>query len=121
MRYLALLVFVLGCKRDAPEFRASCAPNSALDGLQCVVENVGTASGRACMTAREQPPKAQPLVARRLCTNVLGPGEKSPPMVPTFDRKVNLQKLCAPDGIWVCKDEIVETPQMLGENIPGRR
>ena len=117
-----VLLLVLGCQKDdAPKFRASCKPNSSLDGLECVVENVGKRAGRACMTAREQPPKSQPVVARRLCTKVLAPGEKTPTLVPTFDGKPNLQKICAPDGTWVCKDEIVETPQMLGENIPAGR
>ncbi len=123
MRTLTILVlFVLhgGCKKQSatPEMRASCKPDTNLDSLICTVENVGKHRSRACVTAREQVPKAIPLVAQRVCTKMLEPGEKLT-FKPKFDRYESLQPVCAPDGKWVCRDEIVETPAMLTENMPA--
>ncbi len=116
---LAILLLAACQKDDTPEFHATCKPDSTLSGMECTVENVGKTTGRACFTAREQPPKAQPLIARRLCTKVLAPGEKQTGMTPKFELVENLQPKCSPDGTWICKDEIVETPQMLGQNLPA--
>ena len=116
MRYLLLLL--VACQTDAkPAFRASCKPNANLERLECIVENIGKKAGRACVTAREQPPKARPLIAKRVCTKSLAPGEKAE-FTPKFDRIESLGPMCAPDGQWLCKDEIVELPHELGDNIP---
>lgn len=118
-----LVLLVAACQKDQPakpSFRASCKPNGTLDGMECVVENVGKIRGRACVTSREQVPKSRPLIAQRVCTKVLEPGEKHA-FSPKFDRVESLQPMCSPDGQWVCRDEIVETPEMLGENIPGQK
>jgi hypothetical protein len=71
------------------------------------------------VTSREQVPKKRPLIAQRVCTGVLEPG-KSHAFTPKFEGLDTLQPLCAPDGTWVCTDEIVETPEMLDQNIPGQ-
>ena len=118
MRYLSLLLLLVACQKETKsDFRASCKPNATLDGLDCVVENVGKKAGRACVTAREQPPKVQPIVAKRVCTKSLAPGEKQS-FKPKFDRVESLQPICSPEGTWVCKDEIVEQQHELGDNIP---
>lgn len=120
---LLLLLLVAACQKqqaEKPQFRASCKPNATLDGMQCTVENVGKVRGRACVTSREQVPKARPLIAQRVCTKPLEPGEQLS-FVPKFDRHESLQPVCSPDGQWICRDEIVETPDMLGENIPGQK
>lgn len=120
---LALLLFTAACTKAKPEgrvFRASCKPNATLDGLECVVENIGKVAGRACVTAREQVPKNRPLIAQRVCTKQLAPGE-SHAFQPKFDRVASLQPACSPEGKWICRDEIVESPEMLGENIPGQK
>ena len=119
MRFL-LLVLLVACHEDEPkaEFRASCKPAASNDAIECVVENVGKRPGRACLTAREQPPKKPPLIAKRLCTKVLAPGEKSATLAPKFADAPDLQPICAPDGTWVCKGDIVEKPHELGDNIP---
>lgn len=122
MRILLLLALV-ACQKDVPtptaSFRASCKPNANLDGMECVVENIGTTPRRACVTSREQVPKSRPLIAQRVCTKILAPGEKHA-FVPKFDRTPSLQPMCSPDGQWVCRDEIVESPEMLDKNIPGQ-
>jgi len=118
-----LLVLAAACQKQQPEkakFRASCKPNNTLDGMECTVENVGKKRGRACVTSREQVPKSRPLIAQRICTKPLEPGE-SHSFKPKFDRVESLQPICSPDGQWICRDEIVETPEMLGENIPGEK
>jgi hypothetical protein len=117
---IALLLFT-ACQKDAPpepSFLASCKPNANLDGMECSVENIGKRPGRACVTSREQVPKSRPLIAQRVCTKVLAPGEKHA-FIPKFDRTPSLQPMCSPEGQWVCRDEIVETPAMLGQNIPN--
>lgn len=119
MRQLLVITLLCACKKDVPEkpeLRASCKPNPASEALECVVENVGKQPGRACVTARVQPPKAQPLIAKRLCTKALAPGEKVS-LSPKFDGHASLQPVCSPDGQWVCKDDIVEQPHELGDNI----
>jgi len=116
------VVMLAACKKtdkpvDKAAFKASCKPNPTHDGMDCTVENISTKPGRACVTSREQVPKSRPLIAQRVCTKVLQPGEKHA-FSPSFDRYPTLQPVCAPDGTWICIDEIVETPEMLGENIP---
>lgn len=120
-RWIAVLVAAGACQKspEPARFQASCKPNSALDGMECVVENIGTRPGRACVTSREQVPKSRPLVAQRVCTGVLEPGQKHE-FRPKFDRYPSLQPVCSPDGTWICRDEIVETPEMLVQNIPGQ-
>ena len=120
MRPWYLLAVLVACQKQAPEMRASCKPDDNLDNMICTVENVGKQRSRACVTAREQVPKAIPLVAQRVCTKPLEPGEKLT-FQPKFDRYPTLQPVCAPDGKWVCRDEIVETPAMLTENLPAEK
>jgi hypothetical protein len=122
MRITIMLLLFAACQKDAPPvatFRASCKPNANLDGMECTVENIGANPRRACVTSREQVPKSRPLIAQRVCTKVLAPGEKHS-FVPKFDNTPSLQPACSPDGKWVCRDEIVETPEMLDKNIPGQ-
>jgi len=88
--------------------------------MECSVENISKTPGRACVTSREQVPKSRPVIAQRVCTKVLAPGEKLD-FKPKFDRYETLQPVCSPDGTWICRDEIVETPEMLGENIPSEK
>jgi hypothetical protein len=124
MRTLVLVLFITACqsKQEPPKpaFRASCKPNATLDGMECSVENISAKPGRACVTSREQVPKSRPLIAQRVCTKVLAPGEKHA-FRPKFDRYESLQPMCSPDGTWICRDETVETPEMLGENIPNQK
>ena len=123
MRIAIMLVLFAACQKDtapAVSFRASCKPNATLDGMACTVENIGTKPARACVTSREQVPKSRPVIAQRVCTKVLAPGEKLD-FKPKFDRYETLQPVCSPDGTWICRDEIVETPEMLGENIPSEK
>jgi hypothetical protein len=122
MRTTVLLLFLAACSKAAPpaaQFRASCKPDANHDNMECTVENIGKKPARACVTSREQVPKKQTLVARRICTAVLEPG-KTQLLHPRYDGLESLQALCAPDGTWLCTDEIVESPEMLGENIPGQ-
>ncbi len=119
MRSWCVLLILAACQKEQKaEFRASCKPNSSMEGLDCIVENTGKRRGRACVTAREQVPNKTPLIAQRVCTGFLEPG-KGHAFKPKFERYESLQPECAPDGKWICRDEIVESPQMLGENIPG--
>ena len=123
MRAIMVLVMLAACHKQPAEkasFRASCKPNSTLDGMECVVENIGKRPGRACVTSREQVPKSRPLIAQRVCTKPLAPGETHA-FRPKFDRVESLQPMCSPEGQWICRDEIVESPEMLGENIPGEK
>lgn len=121
MRTWCVLVLLVACKKSAPpaaEMRASCKPDANLDSMICTVENIGKVRSRACVTAREQVPKSQPLIAQRICTRPLEPGETLT-ILPKFDRHATLQPVCAPDGKWICRDEIVETPAMLTQNLPA--
>jgi hypothetical protein len=124
MRIWCFTVLLLAaCQKqqaDKAKFQASCKPDDNRDHMVCVVENIGKVRGRACVTSREQVPKARPLIAQRVCTKPLEPGEKLT-FKPKFDRVETLQPVCAPEGTWICRDEIVETPQMLGENIPSEK
>ena len=116
-----LHVLLVACKKTeapAPKMRASCAPDSNFETMTCTVENVGKVKSRACVTAREQVPKARPLVAQRVCTKALEPGEKLT-FKPRFELHANIAPVCAPDGTWICRDEIVETPEMLTQNLPA--
>ena len=118
-----LLLLLVACQKTPAEkakFTAVCKPDANLDNVVCTVENVGKIKGRACVTSREQVPKSTPLVAQRVCTKELGPGEKLT-FTPKYDRlgKQTVHDVCAPDGQWVCRDEIVETPEMLTENMPS--
>ncbi len=122
MRTWCLVLFVVaGCQKQqaAPsEFRASCKPDATFDTMTCTVENIGKRRGRACVTAREQVPKSRPLIAQRVCTKQLEPGQ-SLTFKPSFENVTTLQPVCAPEGTWICRDEIVETPAMLTENLPA--
>jgi predicted methyltransferase len=121
MRNVLLLVLLVACKKTespTPAMRASCAPDSNFETMTCTVENVGKVRSRACVTAREQVPKSRPLVAQRVCTKSLEPGEKLT-FRPKFELHANLAPVCAPDGTWICRDEIVETPEMLTQNLPA--
>jgi hypothetical protein len=124
MRTWCITILLLAaCHKAAPEkakFRAICKPDALLENIQCTVENIGKVRGRACVTSREQVPKSRPLVAQRVCTKQLEPGEALS-FKPSFYQVKNLHAVCAPDGVWVCLDEIVETPDMLTENIPGQK
>ena len=123
MRTALILLLLAGCSKAEPtaQFRASCKPDANHDNMECTVENIGKKPARACVTSREQVvPKKKTLVARRVCTKVLEPGTNQV-LHPKYDGIESLQPLCAPDGDWLCKDEIVESPEMLGENIPGQQ
>lgn len=119
-----LIVMLAACQKqeaEKPQFQASCKHDATFDNIDCVVENIGKRRGRACVTARVQVPKSRPLIAQRVCTKPLDPGQRLS-FRPKFERTTDgLQKICAPDGQWVCRDEIVETPEMLTENIPEDR
>jgi hypothetical protein len=123
MRVAVVLLLVAACSKDQPKaaFRASCKPDANHDHVMCTVENTGKKAARACVTSREQVvPKKKTLVAQRTCTKILAPGE-SQTVKARYDGLESLQPLCAPDGEWLCRDEIVESPEMLGENIPGQK
>jgi hypothetical protein len=116
-----VLLVAAACQKEAaqqPEFRASCKPDATFDNMTCTVDNIGKRPGRACVTAREQVPKARPLIAQRVCTKQLAPGE-SLTFKPKFENVTTLQPVCAPEGTWICRDEIVETPAMLTQNLPA--
>ncbi|HLL21784.1 MAG TPA: hypothetical protein VK427_06625, partial [Kofleriaceae bacterium] len=102
MRRFLVMIVLAACEKDAPkppepQFHASCKPNATLDGLECTVENISRKPGRACVTAREQVPKKQPLVARRVCTGMLEPGGKMM-FRPKFELAESLQPMCSPEG-----------------------
>ena len=121
MRKLLCLLLLVACSKAKPapsaSFRASCKPDANLEHMLCTVENVGKQAGRACVTSREEVPKSIALVAQRICTKVLAPGEKQE-LQPKFENMESLQPKCSPEGTWICRDEIVESPEMLGQNIP---
>jgi hypothetical protein len=111
---------------DAGEaaFTASCAPDTEMAQLTCTVQNRGTKAGRACITARLQPERSAPIIARRMCTGMLDPAQSAvlTPMfeqLPTARRGKTLASRCAKDGRWTCVIDIVETPRQMGENLPG--
>ena len=121
----AAAVVLAGCgeEREA-RFAASCAPDPLMEQLACTVQNTGTKAGRACLTARAQPEKGAPIIARRMCTGVLEPAQTAV-VTPRFEqlpqarRGKTLASRCAKDGRWSCAVDIVETPRELGENLPG--
>jgi hypothetical protein len=122
---IVLLLLLVACQKtpEKAKFTAACKPDaSSYDFVECTVENIGKVKGRACVTSREQVPNSVPLVAQRVCTKELAPGEKVT-FRPKYDRlgKQRLQAVCAPQGQWVCRDEIVETPEMLTENLPSMK
>jgi hypothetical protein len=124
MRAVPFLLLVFAAcqkKADAPKptFTATCKPDQVLERIECVVENIGKTKARACITAREIPPKGQPFIAQRVCTKALEPAEKIT-VKPHFENlKGTFQPICSPDGTWLCKDEIVERPEQIGENVLG--
>ena len=116
-----------GCGEAAePQFHASCTPDAAMEQLACTVSNKGTKAGRACLTARLQPEKSAPIIARRVCTVVLDP-DRSAVVTPLFEqlprarRDRTLASRCAKDGRWSCAIDIVESSRELGENLPAER
>jgi hypothetical protein len=125
-RVVPFILLIVACTKEpaAPSFRASCKPNEALEALVCSVENVGKASGRACLTARldftKDPKKQQMFVAQRACTAVIEPG-KAVTVKPMFDE--DIRKKCTPDPPteFSCEISILETPQALGENLPSMK
>lgn len=121
----ALAVGAAACG-DAGEavFAASCAPDPQQEQITCTVQNKGTKAGRACITARVQPERSAPIIARRMCTGMLDPAQTAviTPMfeqLPTARRNKTLASRCAKDGRWSCGIDIVETPREMGENLPG--
>ena len=65
-----------------------------------------------------------PLIARRVCTAVLEPGQ-AVEVMPPFEqiervRRANtLASRCLRQGQWICRVDIVETPrQMAGKSEP---
>lgn len=128
MRHVVLfaLLALAGCQKKKQEpvaekggFSAVCNPDATFDNIECTIENTGKAAGRACVTSRIQVPKQQTLMAPRVCSRVLQPGEKLA-FKPKYDNlpKDGLQRTCAPEGKWICRHEIVETPAMMTENLP---
>ncbi len=107
-----------------PRLAAACGPDVTMEQVTCMIRNNGTAASRACFTARVQPPAGVPLVARRVCTAVLEPGQ-SAEVMPPFEqldrvkRAGTLAGRCLRQGRWLCKVDIVETPrQMAGQDEP---
>jgi hypothetical protein len=94
-----------------------------MEQVTCRVHNHGKKAGRACFTARVQPETGAPLVARRACT-VLEPGhstEATPQFVLLDPRRgETMTDRCLRQGRWTCKVDVVETPDELLENQPGR-
>ena len=129
MRRLAIAAAVMlgACGEDAePRFQASCAADSAMEKIECVVVNQGTKAGRACLTARLQPEQGAPIIARRACTGVLAP-ERTAVVTPAFEQlpvsrvRRTLASRCVKHGRWSCTIDIVENSRQLGENLPGER
>jgi hypothetical protein len=107
-----------------PMFAAACGPDPTMERVVCTVRNNGTAAGNACFTARAQPETGLPLIARRVCTAVLAPGQ-AVEVVPPFEqiervRRANtLASRCLRLGRWTCRVDIVETPrEMAGQREP---
>lgn len=101
-----------------PLLAAGCVPDVAMEQVTCTIRNNGTAASRACFTARVQPEVGMPIIARRVCTAVLEPGqatEVKPPFA-QLERARHGQTLasrCMQAGVWTCKIDVVETPREM--------
>jgi hypothetical protein len=124
---LVLAAAAAGCEAEPePQLTAMCAPDGSLQRVTCTIRNHGKKAGRACFRARLQPQEGEPLIARRVCTKVLGPdeGAEVPAM---FERLGRLEpaelltSVCAPSGQWTCKADVLETPREMTENQPKPR
>jgi hypothetical protein len=107
-----------------PMFAAACGPDPTMEQVTCTVRNNGTAAGNACLTVRAQPETGMPLIARRVCTAVLAPGQ-AVEVTPSFEqiervrRASTVASRCLRQGQWICRVDIVETPgQMAGKGEP---
>jgi hypothetical protein len=121
----AALAALAACGPDAePRLDAACAPDAAMEQVTCKIRNNGTAASRACFTARVQPEAGAPLIARRMCTAVLEPGQATEvkPLFEQLDRVRRADTLvsrCVRQARWTCKIDIVETPrEMSGRSEP---
>lgn len=122
-----VLAAAAGCAPDPePQLTATCAPDGALQRVICTIRNHGKKAGRACFRARLSPQTGEPVIGRRVCTKVLGP-EEGAEVPALFERLGRVEpadlvsSVCAPDGQWACKVDVVETPREMSENQPKPR
>lgn len=127
MRFAVVIALAACGGPDAePRFRVACAPDASREFVTCTVENHGTGPGRACLTVRLTPPADAPLIARRVCVPAVAPGA-SATTSPQFDQiaqtrvRKTVASRCVKDGDWICKVEVIESPQQLVENLPPER
>jgi len=122
-----LLAATAGCEQEPePLFGAQCAIDAGREHVTCTIRNHGKKASRACFRARIQPQTGEPVIARRVCTRVLGPDEQAEVPVP-FEHlgRVGpaelLNNLCVVAGEWTCKLDVLETPREMTENQPKPR
>ena len=126
-RALALAAAVAACDPEPePLFGATCAPSASMEGVTCTIRNHGKKASRACFRARVQPETGDPIIARRICTRVLGPGQSAE--APAQFEQVGgiapsgqLVAQCARNGEWACKVDVVETSREMAEDQPKER
>jgi len=124
---LLVVAAAAGCEPEPePRFSAACAPDGSLQRVTCAIRNHGKKASRACFRARLQPQTGEPVIARRVCTKVLGPeeGAEVPAMFERLGRVEAadlVSSVCAPDGRWACKVDVLETPREMAENQPRSR
>ena len=124
---LAFAAAAVGCEPEPePQFTAACAPDGSLQRVTCTIRNHGKKAGRACFRARLSPEEGEPIIARRVCTKVLGPEESAE--VPAIFERLGpvgpaelLSGVCVPNGQWTCKADVLETPREMTENQPKPR
>jgi len=122
----ALALAAAACS-PAPEplFRATCTPGAGMDRVTCTIRNDGKQASRACFRARAQPEAGEPLIARRVCTKVLEPGQSIDAAV-QFELGRHLSTAlvttqCMKDGRFACKLDVVETSYEMTRDIPRER
>ena len=88
----ALLLAVGGCGGPEPEprFAATCGFDESQARIACSIKNHGNKASRACFRARLQPETGEPIITRRVCTAVLGPGQ-SAQVTPPVERVRNVE------------------------------
>jgi hypothetical protein len=124
---VALALAVAACEAEPePLFGATCAPDASMEGVTCTIRNHGKKASRACFRARVQPETGDPIIARRICTKVLGP-EQSAEVPAQFEKiggiepSSQLVTQCMKYGQWTCKVDVVETSREMSENQPKAR
>lgn len=127
MRFAVVIALAACGGPDAePRFRVACAPDASREFVTCTVENHGTGPGRACLTARLYPEGEAPIIARRVCVDTIAPGQSATtrPLFEQIERarvRKTVASRCVRDGDWVCKIDLVESRQQLGENLPPKK